>query len=65
MFSGCTVPTDSKENKLASSDQESSPLAGKNTGIVLVLCRAWKSVPTATSCSVDISEVPASHFLRR
>ena len=65
MFSGCTVPTDSKEIELASSDQESSPLAGKNTGRVLVLCRAWKSVSTATSCGVNVSEVPGCHFLRR
>ena len=36
MFSGCTVLGDSKENKFGSSDQEASPSAGKNTGIVLV-----------------------------
>ena len=40
---------DSKETKLGSSDQEPSPSAGKNTGVVLVLvpCCAWKYVPTA------------------
>ena len=38
MFSGCTVPPDSKETKLGSSNQEASPSAGKNTGVVLVPC---------------------------
>ena len=32
MFSGCTVPPDSKETELRSSNQEASPSAGKNTG---------------------------------
>ena len=32
MFPGCTVPPDSKETELESSDQEASPSAGKNTG---------------------------------
>ena len=36
MFSGCTVPPDSKETKLESSDQEVSPSAGKYTKVVLV-----------------------------
>ena len=36
MFSGCTVPPDSKETKLGSSNQEASPLVGKNTRVVLV-----------------------------
>ena len=57
MFSGCTVLPDSKETELGSSNQEASPSAGKNTGIVLVPCRAWKCVPTA------ISEVPGCHLL--
>ena len=35
-FSGCTVPPDSKQTDLGSSNQESSPSAGKNTGVVLV-----------------------------
>ena len=33
------------------------PSAGKNTGIVLVLCHPWKCVPTAICGAVDISEV--------
>ena len=55
MFSGCTVLPDSKETGLGSSDHEASPSAGKNTGIVLVPCRAWKCIPTAISGGVDIS----------
>ena len=38
MFSGCTVPPDSKETKLGSSNQEASLSAGKNTRVVLVPC---------------------------
>ena len=65
MFSGCTVPSDSKETELGSSDQEASPSAGKNTGIVLVPCHAWKCVPTAISGGVNIFEVPECHLLRQ
>ena len=65
MFSGFTVPPDSKETKLGSTDQEASPSAGKNTGVVLVPCRAWKCVPTAISGGVDISEVPGCHLLQQ
>ena len=38
MFSGCTVPPDSKEAKLGSSNQEASPSVGKNIVVVLVPC---------------------------
>ena len=65
MFSGCTVLPDSKETELGSSDQEASPSAGKNTGIVLVPCRAWKCVPTAISSGVNIFEVRGCHLLRQ
>ena len=65
MFSGCTVPPDSKETELGSSDLEASPSAGKNTGIVLVSCRTWKCVPTAISSGVHISEVPGCHLLQQ
>ena len=47
------------------SDQDASPSAGKNTGIVLVPCRPWKCVPTAVSDGVGISEVPGCHLLRQ
>ena len=63
MFFGCTVPPDSKETELGSSDQEASPSAGKNTRMVLVPCCAWKCVPTAISGGVDISEIPGCHLL--
>ena len=46
MFSGCTVPPDSKETELRSSDQEASPSAVKNIGVVLVSCNVL------VSCSV-------------
>ena len=49
VFSGCTMPPDIKETKLGRGYQEASPLVGKNTGIVLVRCCTWKSVPTAIS----------------
>ena len=65
MFSGCTVLPDSKEIKFGSSCQEASPLAGKNTGVVLVPCHAWKSVPTAIYGGVYISEVPGCHLLQQ
>ena len=64
MFSGCSVPPDSMEIVL-SSDQESSPSAGKNTGVVLVPCCAWKCVSTAISGVVDIFEVPRYPLLRQ
>ena len=65
MFSGYSVPPDSKEIKLGSSGQVASPLVDKNTGVVLVPCRAWKCVPTAISGGADISEVPGCHLLQQ
>ena len=65
MFSSCTVLPDSKKTELGSSDREASPSAGKNTGIVLVPCLAWKCVPTAISGGADIFEVPGCHLLRQ
>ena len=38
MFSGCTVPPNSKETELGSSDQEASLSTGKNIRIILVPC---------------------------
>ena len=38
MLSGCTVPSDSKKTEIGSRNQEASPSAGKNTGVVLVPC---------------------------
>ena len=65
MFSGCSVPPDSKETELRSSDQAASLSVRKNTGIVLVPRCAWKCVSTAISGGADISEVPGCHLLRR
>ena len=45
MFSGCTVPSNSKEIELESSDQEASPSADKNTGVVLVPCSRMEVRP--------------------
>ena len=45
MFSGCTVLPDSKETILGSSNQEASPPAGKNTGVVLVPCLRMEVCP--------------------
>ena len=63
MFSGCTVPPDSKETKLGSSDQEAYPSAGKNTRVVLVPCSHMKVRPYSYFGGVDISEVPECHLL--
>ena len=65
MFSGCTVPPDSKKTKLGSRNQEDSPSTSKNIGIVLVPCCAWKCVPTAISGGVDISQAPGFHLLQQ
>ena len=65
MFSGCNVPPDSKETELGSSDQEASSSAGKNTGLVLVPCCAWKCVPTSIFGGADVSEVPGCHLLQQ
>ena len=56
---------DSKATKHGISDQEASPSADKNTGIVLVPCCTWKCVPTAIYRGVDISKVPGCHFLQQ
>ena len=45
VFSGCTVPPDSKDTELGSSDQEASPSAGKNTRVVLVPCSRMEVHP--------------------
>ena len=65
MFSGFTVPPDSKETKLRSSNQETSLLAGKNAGIVLVPCCTWESVPEAISGGMDIYEGSGCHLLQQ
>ena len=65
MFSGSTVTSDSKETELGSSDQEASPSAGKNMGLVLVPCLHMEVHPTTNFDGVDISQVPGCHLLRQ
>ena len=50
------MPPDGKEIKLGKIGQEASPSAGKNTRVVSVPCRAWKCIPVAISCGVNIFE---------
>ena len=57
------VPPDSKETEFGSSEQEASPSAGKNTGVVWVLCCAWKCVAIGISGGMDISKVIGCHLL--
>ena len=65
MFSGWTVLPDGKKMELGSSDQEASPSAGKNTGVVLVHVCTWNCIPTVISGGVDISEIPGCHLLQQ
>ena len=53
VFCGCSVLPNRKEIKLKSCDRESSPLADKNTGLVLV------------PCLVGIPKVPGYYSLRQ
>ena len=65
-FSGCTLPSDTKdtlERELGSSDQKDPPSVGKNTGIVLVPCCAWKSVPYSYFCWCGYFQGPWVSFL--
>ena len=57
VFSGYTVPPDSKETKLGNSKQAASPSAGKDTRIDLVPCHTRKCILTAISSGVGISNV--------
>ena len=45
MFSGCTVQPDIMETKFGSSNQETSPSAGKVTGVVLLPCSRMEVHP--------------------
>ena len=65
MFSSCTMPSDSKEIKLGSSNQEVSPSTGENIEIVLLPFPAWKCFPSGIFSCVDISDVPRCHLLRQ
>ena len=65
MLSGCTVPPDSKEIELGSSNLEVSPSVGKNTGVVLVPCSHMEVHPYSYFSGMDISEIPGCHLLRQ
>ena len=65
MFSGCTVLPDSKETRLGSSDQETSPSVGKNTGVVLVSCLRMEVRHYSSFRWLDISEVTGCHLLQQ
>ena len=56
------MPPDSKETELGSSDQEASPSAGKNAGVVLVPCLRMEVHPAAVSGVLDISEALGCHL---
>ena len=62
VFSGCTVPLDSKDTKFGNSQQEVSPSAGENTRKVLKPYRTWECVHTVISGGVDISEVAGCYL---
>ena len=63
MFSGCTVPPDSKETGLGSSDQEASPSGGKNIGVVLVPCSCMEVHPYSYFWWCGYFQVPWVSFL--
>ena len=66
IVSGCTVLCFKKETKPGNCDQDVSPSAGKDTWVVLELCRTGLCVLTAISRGVDIGsyfQVPWCHLL--
>ena len=63
-FSGSNVLPNGKETEVDCSNHKASQWAGKkNTGLILVSCRAWKCVPQAISGGADLFEVPECHLL--
>ena len=63
MLFGCIVLPGSKDTERRSSNQEASPSVGKNTGVVLVPCCAWKC--KSIFDGLNISEVPGCHLLQQ
>ena len=59
------VPPDSKEMELGSSDQEASPSAGKNTGVVVAPCSHMEVFPFSYFWCCGYFEVPGCHLLRQ
>ena len=62
MFSGCTVPPDSTENELGSSDQRASPSAGKSAGVVLVPCSRMEVCPYSYFWGIRATFVTTDEF---
>ena len=67
MFSGCTVPPDSKENELGRINKEAFPSAGKNNEAVLA---RYKSAHRSVSLQLFpvmwvFSKVPVCYLLRQ
>ena len=62
MFSGCTVPLNSKDTEFGTTEQEASSLSNIEIGVVLVPCPVWKHVPTVNCIGVDIPEVSLYHL---
>ena len=60
---GWAVLHDGKENKLGSSFQEASSVAGINTGVVLEPYCTWKCDPKTISGVVDFPGVPECPLL--
>ena len=58
VFSGCTVPPDSEETELGSSNQEFIHRHVKIPGWFQCHVAIWKYIHTAISGGVEISEVP-------
>ena len=63
MFSCCTMPFNSKETKLGSSNHEASPSAGENKRAVLEPCPTCACVHIAISSDVDIPKAPWFNLL--
>ena len=60
----CTISSaDNKETGLGSSNQETFPSAGENTGVVIVSCSLMEVCPHSYFCGLDISEVAGCHLL--
>ena len=66
MFSGCTMPSDSKETKLGSSNQRLLPHQVKILGCFSAVSdMEVKCVSTTISVGVDISDVHVYHLLQQ
>ena len=58
-----TVPPDSNQTELGSSNQEASSSAGKHSRVILLPCCTWECVPTAISGCMGISKILGVSFV--